>query len=82
MTLTISRQTEERIFAQARDRGLTLDQYAAEILESNAPQPVSISNASAEELISGVRELAQTATAVSNYPPDFFSREVIYADHD
>jgi hypothetical protein len=83
MTLTISPELEEKIAAQARERGVSADRYAAELLAREyAPQPVSISDTSAEELLQGLRELAETATPIKNYPEDFFSREVIYADHD
>lgn len=81
MTLTISPETEEKIITQARERGLPPDQYAIEILE-DSPQPISVSELSAEQLLAGFRELAETATPVANYPADFFSRDVIYADHD
>jgi hypothetical protein len=82
MTLTISPEAEEKIAAQARIHGLPLDTYAVELLEREAPQPISVSELSADELMEGVRDLAKNATAVANYPPDFFSRDVIYADHD
>jgi hypothetical protein len=83
MTLTISPELERKIASQAQARGLSADQYAKELLARDEdPGPVSISNASADELASGLEELARTATHVKNYPEDFFSREVIYADHD
>ena len=82
MTLTISPEAEEKIAAQARAHGVPTDRYAMEILESQAPQPISVSEMTAEDLMTGIRKLAETATPISNYPLDFFSRDVIYADHD
>jgi hypothetical protein len=88
MTLTLSPELEQKIASQANARGVPVGEYAAEILDRTlteleaAPQPISVSHASAEEMLSGLREMAKTATPISNYPSDFFSREVIYADHD
>ena len=83
MTLTISPEIEEKISQMARAQGIPPAEFAAEaLLRAMAPQPVSVANPSPDELAAGLRELARTATPVKNYPADFFSRDVLYADHD
>jgi len=83
MTLTISPEIEEKIAQMARAHGVLPAQFAADVLlRATAPQPISTSNPSPDELAAGLRELALTATPIKNYPADFFSRDVLYADHD
>jgi hypothetical protein len=128
MTLTLSPEIEEKIVAQARERGLPADQYATEILERgiasthavellNPPmsakeflrqgplQPnidagwpgeadgdtqsgssrnylLPSHRPTAEEVAADLQALAGTDRPAKEYPLDFFSREVIYADHD
>jgi hypothetical protein len=128
MTLTISPETEEKIIVRARERGLTADQYAIEILErgmasadpiettesqmtteeflrrgplqpdiaagwpgeadgntnSKSPRTYKLppKRPTAEQVAAELEALAGTDRPAKEYPPDFFSREVIYADHD
>jgi len=79
--LDIDPEVEKRLVEAARARGLEPSAYAQRILASAVTSPGQ-DGASAEDLLSGLKALAEQATAVSNYPPDFFTREVIYGEHD
>lgn len=84
MTLHVTSELENRLEAAARQSAADPSSLAGELLARaldsagtrKKPQP------SADELLDGFRKLAETATPVRNYPEDFFSRDVIYADHD
>lgn len=82
MTLHVSSDLEARLEAAAHQHATDPSSLAGELLtralesEEAKPQP------SAEALLAGFKKLAVTATPVRNYPEDFFSRDVIYADHD
>jgi hypothetical protein len=76
----ISPEIEQRFADAARARGLETEDYARQIILSavdSSPRQVS-----AGELLDGLRALSEHATAVTNYPADFFTREVIYGGHD
>jgi hypothetical protein len=79
--LEIEPEVEQRIVEAARARGLEPSVYAREILTS-AIGAREQEEASANDLLRGLQSLSENATAVSNYPADFFTREVIYGDHD
>jgi len=78
--LSIDPEVEQRIVEAARARGLEPSVYAGQVLTSavGSRGPVDIP---ADELMHGFQALSEDATAVSNYPADFFTREVIYGDH-
>ena len=71
----------ERLFTDvAHAHGLEPEDFARQVLTSAAgfkPQQLS-----PDELLHGLRALSENATAVTNYPDDFFTREVIYGEHN
>jgi hypothetical protein len=79
--LDIDPEIEQLVVQAARARGLEPSDYAGKIVAS-AVSPPEQDELSADELLHGLQALAEEATAVSNYPADFFTREVIYGDHD
>ena len=76
--LTLSSELEQRLSHQAQHRGVSADMLAEELLardltgQDDLPMPISVANPTAEELLAGLKKLAETATAVRNYPDDFF----------
>jgi len=76
----ISPEIEQRFADVAHAHGLKPEDYARQILTSAAH--ADSRQVSADELLNGLRSLSEHATAVKNYPSDFFTREVIYGDHD
>jgi hypothetical protein len=84
MTLTLSQETEEKIAAQAREHGLSLEQYAKQIFERDEHPTYRLPKVqpTAESLRAGLLKLAEGERPAVEYPEDFFSRDVIYADHD
>ena len=86
MTLTIElkTETEARLAAEARSRGLDLATYAARLLEQ-ATAPASAPAApgrTREEVRRWLDELAQFSDKIPPMPGETFSREMIYQDHD
>ena len=86
MTLNIelNTETEARLAAEARSRGLDLATYAAHLLEQ-AATPASVPAASVrtrEEVRAWLDELAQFSDKIPPMPGETFSREMIYQDHD
>ncbi len=73
----ISEETAETLLAQARARGLSVDDYLKSLLgvasSSSTPEPTS------EEFEADMEAMAEKNLAP--LPPDF-SREDIYFDHD
>jgi hypothetical protein len=79
--LDIDPEVEKLVVAAARARGVEPGQYAGKIV-ADAVSASPVADPTAEELLRGLRMLAEHATPVNNYPPDFFTREIIYGDHN
>ena len=84
MTITVELppEIEERLLAQARVRGLSLDAYVREFLAHSAQAPLQHAALSADELN---RLLDEAADLVPDGPPlsdHAMSRESIYTRED
>lgn len=84
MNFELADTIENRIAILARERHAEPSAFATELLAHALEeiQPAWKAQPSADELMAGFVKLAETATPVRNYPEDFFSRDVMYADHD
>jgi hypothetical protein len=81
MQLNVDPIVEQLVVQAARIRGIRPEEYAGQLLAS-AVASDNLHDAPAEELLSGFETLAESATGVVNYSPDFFTRGVIYGEHD
>ena len=79
----IKPDTAETIRAEARARGLSVDEYLKSLLpQANGDDgSVDESKMSLREIDQLLEELAEGSENLAPLPPDF-SREDIYSDHD
>ena len=73
----ISKETAETLMAQAKARGLSVDDYLKSLLGA-ASQP-GVPEPSVEEFETDLQAIAENN--IAPLPPDF-SREAIYFEHD
>jgi hypothetical protein len=79
--LQLTPDLEERLAAEARAQGLSLDDYVRTLLETRfAPEPKR--KMTLEEFEAVLDSLAEFSDKIPDLPPEAFTREGIYRDHD
>ncbi len=81
VTLDLKAETEQRVTAEAAARGVSVEAYLTSLIESGALWTAP-ETASAEQFEADMDLLAEGSERLPVLPPDAFSRESIYADHD
>lgn len=74
----ITSETAERLAAQARAHGLSVDEYLKTLLPDANGHPEQLSSAEVDQILDELPEGSEHLPAL----PPHFSREDIYADHD
>ncbi len=80
VTLELTPETGHWVAAEAAARGLTVETYLTSLIENGAPSGPETSTA--EQFEADMDLLAEGSERLPVLPPDAFSRESIYADHD
>jgi hypothetical protein len=82
LTVELSPETEARLAAEARVRGLGVAAYAAKLLDESAPPPATPRpGRRLQEIRAWLNELAQFSDKIPPMSGETFSREMIYRDH-
>jgi hypothetical protein len=83
LTVELNPETEARLAAEARVRGLGVAAYAAKLLEEATPPPTTPRpGRTTQEIRAWLNELTQFSDKIPPRPGETFSREMIYQDHD
>jgi hypothetical protein len=80
VTLELKPEVERRVMAQAAAQGVPLEAYLASVIE--AALPIEPDECSLEEFEADMDALAEGSESLPVLPPEAFSRESIYGDHD
>lgn len=80
VTLTLKPETEEHVVAQAAALGVPVESYLQQVIEQTTPQHPPQS--SIEEFERMLDALAEGSEDRPILPPEAFTRESIYGDHD
>jgi hypothetical protein len=81
VTLELKPETEKRVIAEAAARGISLEAYLTSLIE-HREGPQQPAPSSLEEFEADMDLLAEGCEQLPVLPPEAFSRESIYADHD
>ncbi|MGB7189648.1 MAG: hypothetical protein WBD10_05895 [Acidobacteriaceae bacterium] len=77
----LSSETEVRLAAAARARGIALEKFASALLrEALAPPPAGSGKLSEDELHEMLREIAKGSDKLPHLPTSAFTRESFYED--
>jgi hypothetical protein len=81
VTLELTPEVEQRIIAQAASRGVSLEAYLQSVIEAVAlvspPDEGTL-----EEFEADMDAFSEGTEHLPILPPEAFTREVIYGDHD
>jgi len=79
--LKLNPETEARLIAEARAKGVPLEHVAEQLLEeARAGRPSSRGKMSVEEFHEMLREMAEGSEKLPSLPTQSFTRESFYAD--
>ena len=81
LILHLSPDLEETLATEARDRGLSLDDYVRTLLEHRFV-PKREQKMTLEEFEAILEDLAEFSDKIPELPPEAFTREGIYRDHN
>jgi hypothetical protein len=81
VTLELAPELEQRIIAQAAARGVSLEAYLQSLIEA-AALVVSPDDSTLEEFEADMDAFSEGTEGLSVLPPEAFTREGIYGDHD
>jgi hypothetical protein len=81
LILQLSPDLEERLAAEARDRGVSLDDYVRTLLEHRFVREPE-RKMTQEEFEAILDSLAEFSDKIPDLPAEAFTREGIYRDHD
>lgn len=81
ITLQLKPEVEERALAQAKARGLPLEEYLTAVIEAQV-QLVEPPPATLEEFAAALEEFAADSDDLPVLPPEALTREAIYGDHN
>jgi plasmid stability protein len=73
---------EETLRAQARSQGLSLEEYARNILEQQSSMETQPAKLTAEEFEAELDAIAAYSDKIPDLPTEAFTRESICQDHD
>jgi hypothetical protein len=80
VTLELKPEVERRVLAQAAAQGVSLEAYLASVIEGALP--IEPEEGSLEEFEADMDALAEGSELLPVLPPEAFSRESIYGNHD
>jgi plasmid stability protein len=82
LILQLDPNLEETLRAQARSQGLSLEEYARNILEQQSSIETQSRKLTAEEFEAELDAIAAYSDKIPDLPTEAFTRESIYRDHD
>jgi len=81
LILQLDHELEEKLSAEARARGLSLDEYVRTLLEQRI-KPEVHRELTLQEFENILDSLAEFSDRIPDLPPEALTREGIYQDHD
>jgi uncharacterized protein YfeS len=82
LILQLESNLEETLRAQARSQGLSLEEYARNILEQQSSIETQSRKLTAEEFEAALDIIGTYSDKISDLPLEALNRESIYRDHD
>jgi hypothetical protein len=79
--LELKPEVEERVLAQAKAQGMSLETYLTSVIEAQV-LPIEPAPATLEEFESALEAFADDSDDLPVLPPEALTREAIYGDHD
>ena len=81
VTLELAPEVEQRMLAQAASRGISLEAYVQSLIEA-AALVAAPDDATVEEFEADMDAFSEGTEHLPVLPPEAFTREGIYEDHD
>jgi hypothetical protein len=82
ISIELKPEVEERLEQEAAARGLSVESYVGELIEHQFSRPSKTPHAGAEEIDQVLDSLAEGSDDQPAPPPEAYTRESIYQDHD
>lgn len=82
ISIELKPEVEERLEQEAAARGVSVESYVGELIEQQFSQPSETSRVAAEDVDQVLDALAEGSDDRPVLPPEAYTRESIYRDHD
>lgn len=82
ISIELKPEVEERLEQEAAARGVSVESYVGELIEQQFSRPSISSHVGAKEIDQVLDSLAEGSDDRPALPPEAYTRESIYLDHD